>query len=832
MVNIVVKQNDFTHGEIDPRLFARSDLEVYSKGAEKLRNMIVLPGGAAQRRFGTRFEFEQTGQGVPISSPELGRLFTLSYQSSTLGSPDGLRFLINMVPLGPTDVRFLVYQIKEAKINPAAVGAGGNFITFDDITVTDSADYLEKVKFAQNERFGLFVHPREKVRSVRVINDNFLLPANWIFNDYVFTNLPAFDFRDVIYDSFFFKFFTTAGVDLNPDKPGLKLFFTQMVSDAAGALPVVAASTVFNTGVTTRTGTSATYGELLSGTFPVIGGQGTLFGIGDLDSEPGNVQIGVGRITGVVPTTILGVATLVLEVTVVSPFSGSLSPDTNPILQGTEWVLGEAAFSNARGFPASVGYYQGRTTFGGSFSLPHTVFMSQSEDLENFDVGTGEPTDAVIETLGGSGAEEIVNVNTDKTLLIFTRESEYAVPQLEADGLTPGNVGFQKQSSNGSETADPVALDNQVLYVKKGGRAIMSATYTNVQASYNSDNISLISSQLINAPRSLVIRKSSPLNQEDFLLALNTDGTLAIWQTVQDQNISAWTGGSTDGKFLIGATSQQDTYFLVERTINAVQRFYIEKYFDEARTDATFFSSPAFSGNNTTIPELAGELVQIRANLTTPDTFGDGNVILLDEQTASGTGVILFELNGNIVNVRSYEIGINFVSQLIPMPAHIVTQAGDNLYQAKRLFNIWIDTFESLGIEVNGIELSDIDPNNVQLFLGDGIITAFTVTRYTIPAPTDIIVEKDTNGDGVFIVQILTTDYTVAGQIVTFVTAPLFCENIRITLIDNSPPQPFTKLIERGNFQGWEERQSVTITQSKPLPMTILGVAYDMTVVS
>ena len=42
----IVSNHDFTHGEIDKTLFARSDLRFYNKAAAKLENWVVLPGGS------------------------------------------------------------------------------------------------------------------------------------------------------------------------------------------------------------------------------------------------------------------------------------------------------------------------------------------------------------------------------------------------------------------------------------------------------------------------------------------------------------------------------------------------------------------------------------------------------------------------------------------------------------------------------------------------------------------------------------------------------------------------------------------------------------------
>lgn len=47
--------NTFNRGELDPTLFARDDLDIYDKGARKLRNMIALWTGAATIAPGTKY---------------------------------------------------------------------------------------------------------------------------------------------------------------------------------------------------------------------------------------------------------------------------------------------------------------------------------------------------------------------------------------------------------------------------------------------------------------------------------------------------------------------------------------------------------------------------------------------------------------------------------------------------------------------------------------------------------------------------------------------------------------------------------------------------------
>ena len=54
-MGFLVNQTNFTHGEIDPRMISRSDLVIYRKSAQLLRNIVVIPTGGAKRRFGTKY---------------------------------------------------------------------------------------------------------------------------------------------------------------------------------------------------------------------------------------------------------------------------------------------------------------------------------------------------------------------------------------------------------------------------------------------------------------------------------------------------------------------------------------------------------------------------------------------------------------------------------------------------------------------------------------------------------------------------------------------------------------------------------------------------------
>jgi hypothetical protein len=72
-------QNSFINGELTPKLYGRSDSEVYKRGCKTLKNMIVQPQGGAKRRTGTEFITDRffTTAGVKKSFSSASRIILI-----------------------------------------------------------------------------------------------------------------------------------------------------------------------------------------------------------------------------------------------------------------------------------------------------------------------------------------------------------------------------------------------------------------------------------------------------------------------------------------------------------------------------------------------------------------------------------------------------------------------------------------------------------------------------------------------------------------------------------------------------------------------------------
>ena len=80
MSRIIQIQNDFTAGELDPKLRARTDIDQYGSGLSTAKNVTIQPQGGAKRRDGTKFVAElDSGAGSAVRMVPFEFSLTESY---------------------------------------------------------------------------------------------------------------------------------------------------------------------------------------------------------------------------------------------------------------------------------------------------------------------------------------------------------------------------------------------------------------------------------------------------------------------------------------------------------------------------------------------------------------------------------------------------------------------------------------------------------------------------------------------------------------------------------------------------------------------------------
>lgn len=315
----------------------------------------------------------------------------------------------------------------------------------------------------------------------------------------------------------------------------------------------------------------------------------------------------------------------------------------------SDWA--EPAFSSLRGWPVSICFHQDRLVVGGSRDLPNRLWLSKSGDIWNFDLGEGLDDEAIEFSILSDQVNAIRSVFSGRDLQVFTSGAEW---QVVGSPLTPATVQIDRQTRVGSlvdRTVPPVDIDGATIFVARNGKEIREFLYTDIEAAYQSTDVSLLAQHLIDQPIDQAFDKRNRLLH--FVLS---NGDLATLTNYRVEKVSAWTSQKTDGQFLSVAVTGDDVYVLVHRNgVHTIEYFDNEIYCDSALKGEAVTATSMWSG----LDHLEGQSVTIVADN-----------IVQDNQIVSGGAVTL----STPVNV--IEIGLPYTHIVEPLPPSLLESGG------------------------------------------------------------------------------------------------------------------------------------------------------------
>lgn len=404
---------------------------------------------------------------------------------------------------------------------------------------------------------------------------------------------------------------------------------------------------------------------------------------------------GVGRITAVASSTSATIK--VLDTWLEDAAS---SPTEGDVLAGDAMVA-EPVWSTIKGWPKQATFYQGRLWFGGSTKRPQTVWGSVTNDFYSFNQGSGLDDESIAITLDTDQVNAITALYAGRHLQIFTTGGEFMVDTMP---ITPEKVAVKRQTQYGSSSLRPVSIDGATLFLDKTKEAVREFVFSYTEDSYTSTNASLLASHLINAPVDMALYRGTG-DTANYILLVNADGTMAVFNMLRHQEVSAWTQWVTAGTIeAVTVIDADEVYFVVSRTINGVATRFLEKVSTSEYTDC----SVTITANSSTVTGLAhlnGEVCRVKA---------DGSV--LDNATpASGS----ITIDRTAVNV---EVGLDYDVVVKTMPLNMDFQNGPILMRKKRIVRAILNLHGSLGVYVD----DELLPDRLLGDALDAVITPYT----------------------------------------------------------------------------------------------------------
>jgi len=685
MARVAVQLTNFTGGELSPRLDGRNDLAKYASGCKTLQNMVVYPHGSAARRPGTTFVAE-----VKTSSA-FTRLIPFEFSTTQT----------YILEFGDLYIRF--YKDSGAilesnktitaitKANPGVVtSASHGFANGDTVVISGVVGMTQvngkrfKVASVATNTFALQDVDGNNVNTTSYTTYTSGGVANRVYT--LTTTYETADLADL-------KFAQSADVMYicHPDFPPRKLSRT-------GHTSWTITNVDFSNGpfldhnITTTTLNPSNRQAGQTTTVTASSTTGINDGNGFTSADIGRLvhfDDGHFKITSITSTT-------VVVGTVIKTFTASSA--------STDWALG--AWSEYTGYPSCVTFYEQRLVFAGTEHQPQTLFFSKSGDYENMDDGyhtTVADDDAIIYTIASNQVNAIRFLSATRTLIVGTVGGEFSVSGGGTDDpVTPTNILIKKQSNHGCANIDAIPVGNVTLFLQRAKRKIRELAYNFDVDGYVAPDMTILAEHISESGINSMSYQQEP-NQ--LIWCVRSDGKLVCLTYQREQQVVAWHQHIFGGAFSTGiavcesiATIPTDdkeyqSWVIVKRTINGVTRRYVEyiNQFDFDQTDNSNFnfldSQLAYSGSATTtisgLDHLEGQTVSVLANgATHPD------------RTVSGGSITLARSSTKV------KVGLKYTSLLQTMRLDAGSQNGTSQAKTKRIYNITVRLYESIGVEV------------------------------------------------------------------------------------------------------------------------------------
>ena len=411
----------------------------------------------------------------------------------------------------------------------------------------------------------------------------------------------------------------------------------------------------------------------------------------------------------------------------------------------------EDVWSATRGYPKTAAFYSGRLWLGGTKSKLQSLFASRSGSFFDFYTEEGDADEGIFITVSSRNLTEIIDINPDRGLQVFTAGAEFLVT-----GTTPADVGVQAQTQHGAFDLEVKSVDGATLFIDQNGKVLRSYLYNFNEDAYNSTDISILSSQLIDSPKDLAVLTGTKSEDANWVFIINQDGTAGILNTLRSQDINGftkWINGYTNSDYpleLVSVSVVANDLFIVNRRItDSATTYTIERWSFDYLLDSSvrLLSIISLVGNKLYLGTsyYNGETVNVvLQGFTRPNRVAiDGYILLTDTEKN-----ILLD-NDPATGTIDVEVGYNFVPKIVPMPLNTNSQAiaGQNQMREKKINRMNLRVYESGNINIDG------NPVPIREF-GDA---ADSPLGTPLPTQTGIIQNNNGgNGWGIEVVPVIT----------------------------------------------------------------------------
>ena len=815
-------QTNFTAGELTPKLAGQIDFKKYNNGVETLENMTVFPQGGTTRRSGTRFvcEVKDSSKAVRLIPFEFN--ITQSY----------------ILEFGNLYIRFYKDngQITESDktitgitaANPAVVTSNSHgYSNGDHIWISSVVGMTE----LNGRRFTVANKTTNTFELSGVNSSGYTAYSSGGVANKVYEIATPYT------DSQIFDLQFTQSADImylvHPSHEPEKLSRT-------GHTAWTLADVDFQVGPFLDTNTTAT---TLTTSATTVGSGRTLTASASLFASTDVGRLvklgdGWGKITAYTSVTVV-----TWTITKAATGSGSIT-----------WSLG--AWSDTTSFPQTVSFYEQRLVFAGSTDYPQTIWASQSGDYENFDVDDASASDAFIYTIAANRVNLIRWLSPARDLVVGTAGGEFRVGRPTGEPLKPDNVTITQQTTYGGHTTQAIQIGNAVMFVQRQKRKVREFAYRFEDDAYVAPDMTLLAEHITEGGIDDVDFAQEP---DAIYWAVRNDGTLLGMTYQREEDVIAW------HRHILGGRDANCTITVTDYTnIIVGSKLTLTK---SDGTSVTFTSETSGGSapsetngwrpntNNNTTADNIFTAINAHADFTVSNP--SANVVTVTETSPNGIGLLTITTSDDVrLAVTSQTLAkvksVSTISETSENQVWIVVERIVNGSTVKYVeyLDSTLDMDSGLSGTVTGAtttvtSLEHLEGETVQIVIDDAVYPTQIVSNGAITISLTSSYSSKAIKVGLGYVSTLKTMKVEAGasagtaqgrkkrynevlvRLLSTTGATINGDQLPFRTSANAMDESITAITgdKRVTNLGWDREGQITIQQTQPLPMTILGIS-------
>jgi hypothetical protein len=664
--------NNFTAGELSPRLDGRTDISKYFNGSKTMQNFTVHPHGGASRRPGT------------------------IYVNTVKNSANATRLIPFEFNVEQAYILEFGNEYFRIHKDGGTVTSGGSAV---EVSTVYTSAQVPQIKFTQSADVMYLVHPSHPVYKITRTSH-----TAWTFTAVDFRRGPMQDPNTTS---------TTLTANGRTGNVTITASADLFASTDVGRLVKLHDGFAKITAFTNATTVTAAVQENTAGRtelMPSMTATTLSFAEGDpsatglehndriVDSAANFVKEGfkVGQkvvITGASTSANNNSSALLVQVTddtmlfapsvdVVDEAAGATITVAGVLEADDDFSLG--AFSVTTGFPACVSFYEERLVFAGTTTQPQTVFFSVAGDFEDFADGTNA-ADALSYTIGSSQVNVIRYLASSRVLIVGTSGGEFAVSASgSAEPLSPTNAQIKRQASYGTADIQPINVGPVTLFVQRALRKLRELVFNFDTDSYNAPDLTILAEHITETG---IVEMAWQQEPDNVIWCVLTNGFLVGMTYRREEQVVAWHEHILGGRFGDATITVTDyaniavgTTIKITKTDGVTITFVSEAAGASDPADTTFGFRP-HTDNNTTADNI---FTRINAHPDFTVANPAANIITIEETDPETTGYTTIETS-DPVRLATTNQGNAVVESIATIPG---TADEDDLYMiVKRTVN-------------------------------------------------------------------------------------------------------------------------------------------------